>query len=163
MRKYIAALAVASLLGLGGCAGVGLTLFGVGAGTAASAGVNHTLSGIAYKTFSQPEGDVRRATVAALDGMAMKVEKEFDIENGFGINAAAHERVIEIELERLTRKTTRMRVTVKEENGIFRDSATATEIIVQTATVLEAQIAANEKRKREARLRAQRAERRSRP
>jgi hypothetical protein len=48
------------------------------------------------------------------------------------ITAKAADREIEIELEALTPNTTRMLVVAKKESGILRDSATATEIILQT-------------------------------
>jgi hypothetical protein len=43
---------------------------------------------------------------------------------------------VEIELDRLTRTTSRMRVNVKQ-GWFFRDRATATEIIVQTERTLD--------------------------
>lgn len=132
-------------LGLQGCAGVGLTMLGVGAGTATSAGVNHTLSGIAYKTFTASLEDVRSATKNALGVMAMELKTDKKTKTGYEISAKARERTAEIELESLTRATTRMRVTVIEEDGFFRDSATSTEIIIQTAQNIDSMIA--EKRK----------------
>lgn len=128
-------------LSLQGCAGVGLTLLGVGAGTATSAGVNHTLSGIAYKTFTADMDSMRRATVQALGNMAMTVKTHEPADYGYAIMASAQERTVEIELQKITKATTRMRVTVIEDNGIFRDSATSTEIILQTAQNVDAMVA----------------------
>ena len=56
---------------------------------------------------------------------------------GRKIEAAAHERRIAIELEALSPTATRMQVTAERTTGIFRDRATATGIIVRTATVLD--------------------------
>lgn len=69
--------------------------------------------------------------------MAMKVVKDGKDENGWRIEATASERRIEIELERLTRRATRMRVVVNQGTLFFKDAATGTEIIINTAEVLE--------------------------
>lgn len=151
MRAVIPALLIGSAVMLQGCAGVGLTMLGVGGGTAASAGVNHTLSGIAYKTFTAPEAQVHKATLKALNEMSIMVSEQKTVDRVRAINGKANERDVEIELEPLTPKTTRMRVTVIEEGGFFRDSATATEIIIQAATALDSQMAANTQSKSAAR------------
>jgi hypothetical protein len=117
----------------GGCVAVGVTALGVGA----AAGVNHTLGGIVYKTFTEPLPKVKRATLTALRQMAIPVEGTEKTEQGEIIRAKASNRAIEIEFEALTRKTTRMRVTA-DSDGILKDSATATEIILQTERALPA-------------------------
>lgn len=138
MRKFSIILATASALTLSGCAGgVGLTMLGVGAGTAAGTGVNHTLNGIAYKTFPEPAEDVRKASVRALGQLAMNIDKQADTPEGKEIYAKANKRSVEIRIEELTPKTSQMRVTVIEDNGFLRDSATATEVIIQTAQSLD--------------------------
>ena len=116
-----------------GCAPVAVTALGIGG----AVGVNHTLSGIVYKTFTEPLPKVRRATLTALHQMAISVEKSEPTEQGEVITAKAINRAIEIELEALTPKTTRMRVTA-DSDGIFKDAATATEIILQTERALPA-------------------------
>ncbi|MBO6948028.1 MAG: DUF3568 family protein [Rhodospirillales bacterium] len=145
MRNTSIILIAVAALSLQGCAGVGLTMLGVGAGTATSAGVNHTLSGIAYKTFTAELEDVRSATKTALANMAMELKTDERTKTGYKIEAKARERTAEIELEALTRATTRMRVTVIESDGFFRDSATSTEIIIQTAQSVDAQFAEQRK------------------
>ena len=145
MARYPILLIAVAALGLQGCAGVGLTMLGVGAGTATSAGVNHTLSGIAYKTFTAELENVRSATKTALSNMAMELKTDERTKTGYKIEAKARERTAEIELEALTRATTRMRVTVIESDGFFRDSATSTEIIIQTAQSVDAQFAEQRK------------------
>lgn len=144
MRRQSIILIAVIALGLQGCAGVGLTMLGIGAGTATSAGVNHTLSGIAYKTFTAELEDVRGATKNALKAMAMDIKTEDKTEFGYEIEANARNRTAEIDLEQLTKATTRMRVTVIEEDGFFRDSATSTEIIIQTAQNIDARFAARQ-------------------
>ena len=115
---------------LTGCEPITLTAMGVGA----AAGVQHTLTGIAYRTFSVPLPKVRSAVTTAFDRMGIKLGGKERIENGERLTARASDREIEVELEAITPKTTRMRSTAK--SGIFRDAATATEIILQTERVL---------------------------
>ena len=117
-------------LALSGCDPVSITAMGVGA----AYGVQHTLTGISYRTFTVPLPQVRSAVMAAFDRMDITVGSQEKIENGERLTARASEREIEVELEAITSKTTRMRSTAK--NGLFRDAATATEIILQTERVL---------------------------
>jgi len=113
---------------LSGCAAVALTAAGVGMGTA----VSHTLGGIVYKTFAAPQTKVRRSTVAALGRMQIRiVETTKPEDNREIIHARAADRDIEIEIESLTPNTTRLTVTARKDGGFIRDSATATEIILQ--------------------------------
>jgi hypothetical protein len=125
---------------LNGCAApaVGLVMLGVAAGTGAGTATSYTLDGIAYKTFTAPEAKVRRATLAALRKMDLKVQAAAPSQNGATPNilATGKDREIEIELERISTQTTRMRVVARD--GIFfKDKATATEIIYQVADALE--------------------------
>lgn len=115
---------------LSGCDPISLTAMGVGA----AYGVQHTLTGISYRTFTVPLPQVRSAVMSAFDRMDITVGSEEKIENGERLTAHASDREIEVELEAITSKTTRMRSTAK--NGLFRDAATATEIILQTERVL---------------------------
>ncbi len=124
------ALSTSLVVALSGCDPVSLTVFGVGT----AAGVQHTLTGIAYRTFSAPLSDVRSAVEAALDHMDIKIGATEKIENGERIKARAADRDIEIELEALSPRTTRMRSTAR--SGVLMDAATATEIIIQTEKAL---------------------------
>ena len=119
-----------------GCAAAGVAMLGVGAGTAAGTGTAYTLDGIAYRTFTAALDDVRRATATSLKRMDMRVKTDQATESGRAIVALAADRTVSIELERLTSRATRMRVTAKQ-NAIFRDRATAGEIIAQTERALE--------------------------
>lgn len=132
MRHIRAAFALAALLVLSGCASVAVTAGGI----AGSTGVNHTLNGIVYKTFTTPMKDMRVATLKTLKLMDMPVTDDKEAKFGWLIVATARERVIEIELEKLTSKTTRMRV-VANKGSFLKDSATGTEIIIQTVQTLE--------------------------
>ena len=134
--RYGMALLALSALGLAGCAGIGLALFGVGAGISGGTGVNYTLDSVAYKTFATSEPELRAATLRTLKRMAMDVTAKQTTETGSEITASAGDRTVEIELDRITAKTSRMRVVVKK-GWVFRDRATAGELIVQTARVLD--------------------------
>src|SRR5919109_4122241 len=120
---------------LNGCAAVGLTLFGVGAGVATGTSVSYTLDGIAYRTFTAPLPQVESATRTALDKMGIKVEATAKTDQGKAIKAIGNDREIEVELEIVSAKTTRIR-TVAKQGLFFKDRATATEIILQTEKVL---------------------------
>ena len=136
MRKFIVALVTAVLLGTQGCAAVGLTLFGVGAGLSAGTGTQYTLDSIAYRTFTAPLQDIRRATLAAFKRMAITLQNDDMMDTGRHVVGQAGDRTVDIELERLTSRMTRMRVTAKQ-GWFFRDRATAGEIIAQTERSLD--------------------------
>jgi hypothetical protein len=121
-----------------GCAGVALTLFGVGAGTGTGTASSYILDSIVYKTFNVPEPGLRAATLKTLKQMAMEVKEKQVTESGTKIVAAAGDRTVEIEVDRLTGRTSRLRVYVKQ-GWFWRDRATATEIIVQTERTLESE------------------------
>ena len=114
----------------GGCDPISLTAFGVGS----AAGVQHTLSGISYRTFTAPLPVVRAAALTALNRMGVKDSVRSKTTDGEVITASAAGRDIEIELDAITAKMTRMRTTVR--NGLLMDSATGTEIIFQTERIL---------------------------
>lgn len=113
-----------------GCTPLALTAVGVGS----AAGVQHTMGGITYRTFTSPLPQVRKATIASLNRMGIKVDKREKSGTGEVITATASDRKIEIELDALTSNTTRMRAVVRE--GVFMDAATGAEIILQTEQTL---------------------------
>ena len=134
MRTFL--LSALFLLYLNGCAApVALTLFGVGAGVTTGTAVSYTLDGIAYRTFTASLPQVERATLAALNDMGIKVEGAARTNEGKSITATGIDRQIEIELQAISSKTTRIR-TVAKQGLFFKDRATATEIILQTERVL---------------------------
>lgn len=139
MFRNIGSISILSVaLLLGACAPVAMTAGGIAGG----AGVNHALNGISYKTFTAPVRQVRAATLKSLSRMEMKVTSDAKSDAGWRIEAAAAERTIEIDLEVLTPATTRMRVVTNNGGLFFKDSATSTEIILQTAQRLEGVTAA---------------------
>ena len=137
-RWIVAAGVAVGLLGSQGCAAAGLTLFGVGAGVSTGTGVSYTLDSIAYKTFTAPVEDLQGATLKTLKRMDITVKENKPGESGRKIVAMASDRTIEIELDRLTAKTSRMQVVAKR-GWLLRDRATATEIIIQTEQTLDDQ------------------------
>jgi len=141
LTKILGTLLVA--LGLQGCATIGLGLATAGAGASISAGYEHTVNGIVYKTFASPTSEVRVATLEALKRMAMPITVDEKSDTGWKLTATANKRTIEIELQALTEQTTRMRVVANAGAIFFKDASTATEIINQTAqAVLDDQNAA---------------------
>jgi hypothetical protein len=120
---------------LSGNAAIGLALLGVGAGVATGSAVSYTLDGTAYRTFTVPLPQLQTATLTALDRMGIKVEAKGKTDKGESIKASGADRQIEVELELISPKSTRMR-TVAKQGVFFRDRATAIEIILQTEIVL---------------------------
>lgn len=121
-----------SLIFIGGCSGAVLT-----AGTmAADAGLDHTLSGISYKTFAASIDDMRAAVFNTMDRLDIDIADQTQTRSGWIIIGTARDRTIEAELELLTSRLTRMRVVVHDGDFFFKDASTATEIIVQTAETL---------------------------
>jgi len=117
---------------LSGCMPLGVTALGLGGSTA----VSHTLNGITYRTFTASSSKVKRAALTALDRMDITIVSTTMQEKTEILNAAASGRTIQVQLEPLTKNTTRMRVTAKN-GGFVYDSATATEIILQTERVMD--------------------------
>lgn len=144
-RGLIAGLIAAAALAAQGCAALGLLVLGTGAGVAAGTGTAYTLDGIAYRTFTAPIDDVRRATLTTLKRMDIAVKSDASTAEGRALVADAGDRTIYIDLERLTNRTTRMRVTAKQ-GWFFRDRATAGELIAQTEQALDDLPALSQKR-----------------
>ena len=80
---------------------------------------------------------VRMALVFALLSLGRGVVKDEKTEEGWLISATAREREIDIELEALSKRTTRMRVVANKGGIFFKDAATATAIIQQTADMVD--------------------------
>lgn len=150
MRDKRVLLGLAAAFGvsvLGGCAaGVGLTLFGVGAGVATGTAVSYTMNGIAYRTFAAPMPQVERAALSTLAQMSFEVKDQRPMDNGRQIIASGNDREIDVQLEIVSPATTRIRVVVSEGGVFFKDRATATEIIIQTEKALLSNDAAGRSR-----------------
>jgi hypothetical protein len=129
--RFARLVTIVMVLPLTGCVPLAITAVGLGAGTA----VNHTLSGITYKTFTAPLPKVRTASIGALHRMGIKVGGSEKQEGNEVVKAAGKDRDIEIVLEAISSNSTRMRV-IARSGGVLYDSATATEIIMQTERML---------------------------
>ena len=116
---------------LGGCSLMSEPLAAAVAGAGTTAALGHSLNGTAYRTFTAPIADVRKAALEALATMGLTVEGELQLETGPEIVASSEKRVIYLDLEAISPKTTRLKVAAKD-GGIFYDSSTATEIVLQT-------------------------------
>ena len=141
-RIRLVVLAGVVALGTGGCAAIGLAVVGTVIGVAGGTGTAYTLDGIAYRTFTAPIEDTRQAALRTARRMDMQVERDVapPVEEGKletrEIVVNAGDRKVYIELERLTSRTTRMRVTAKQ-GWFWRDRATAGEFVAQTADAVE--------------------------
>ena len=123
--------AILSIPLLTACEPVTLTAASLAAGT----GISHTLGGIVSRTFTAPMQTVEDANSRALRDMGIKVvSRETNEEGERIVSAEAKDREIEILLEPLSSRTTRIRA--RATDGILHDAATATEIILQTERVL---------------------------
>ena|SRR5882724_11546805 len=141
------ALIVAAALAGQGCAAMGFPLTVNGTGKAPAQSVNFTLDGIAYRTFSAPVEHLRRATLTTFKRMAITVKSdEMKEVGGRELVAAVGDLLVHVELEQLTARTTRMRFTAKH-SWMWRDRATAGEIIVQTERTLDGMPAASQRTK----------------
>ena len=115
------------LLFLSGCTAVALTGAGVG--------VSYTLTNVAYRSFSFPVDRVHDATMAALKKMGIMITDDTQWESGITITAATSELDIVINLEKVTSKTTQVKVDARK-NVFLKDKATAAEIINQVGKIL---------------------------
>jgi len=126
-RKCMLALVLSSSLFSTACDPISLTVLGVGAST----GVGYGLNSVAYRTFTAPMKKVDKAARKALKKMGIKVESVAKTKEGQVITAKSQDHVIELTLEKVSKKTTRIR-SIARQGTIFFDRATATEVIIQT-------------------------------
>lgn len=137
LRAGLRLACLAAAFVLASCASpIAMALLSAGASAGTGAGIDYTMNGIAYRTFAAPIPDVRQATVDGLKRLDMKITKNEKSEKGWEIQAAANQREIDIHLERLTSKTTRMRVVVNNW-FVFKDRSTETTIIEQATNALD--------------------------
>ena len=127
VRIYLSML----LLSLTGCQPLALSLVGAGAGAALRYGID----GVAYRTFTAPADVVKQASLDALERMGLTLDSTGTFEGGDVIYARSTKRTIEIEVEPISAKATRVRIAAKN-GSIFYDNATAAEIVAQTERLL---------------------------
>ena len=121
-----------ALVVLAGCEPIAISLLGAGAGTA----LRYGFDGNAYRTFTAPAPDVRQASLAALEQMGIVLQSTDTFEGGEVLYARTEKRTIEIEVEPISARATRVRIAAKN-GGIFYDNATAAEIVAQTERLLQ--------------------------
>jgi len=120
------------LFGLAGCQPLALSLLGAGAGTALRYGID----GGAYRTFNASAPAVKQASLAALDRMGLTLDSTSSLEGSELIYARSANRTIEIGVEPISPRATRLRIAAKN-GSIFYDNATASEIVAQTERLLD--------------------------
>lgn len=116
---------------MSGCASLAVTAFAIGAST----GVQHTINGVGYRTFTQPPSKVRTAALAALADMRIRVDATGSTASDGLIKASTPGRKIELQVEQISPNTTRLRAVVNQ-YAFLRDAATANEIILQTERII---------------------------
>ena len=115
------------LLGLAGCEPLAISVLGAGAGTA----LRDSIDGATSRTFTASAAEVKHASLQALERMGIAFESFDRFEYGELIVARAENRAIEIEIEPISPRATRMRIAAKN-GSFFYDNATASEIVAQT-------------------------------
>jgi len=109
--------------------------------------VDFTLDGIAYRTFSAPFDQMQRATLTTFKRMDLALKSDEVKEDGCReLVAASGERTVHVELEKLSARTTRMRITAKQ-GWLWRDRAAAGELLVQTERTLSGMPAVTQRAK----------------
>jgi hypothetical protein len=115
------------LLGLTACQPLAISVLGAGAGTA----LRYSIDGATSRTFTASAAEVKHASLEALERMGIAFESFDRFEYGELIFARAENRAIEIEIEPISPRATRMRIAAKN-GSFFYDNATASEIVAQT-------------------------------
>jgi len=132
MTRVRTLLLVAACLPLAACEPVAIALLGAGASTA----LRYNMDGVTARTFTATAETVQAASLAAAERMGLQLGRTSTTESGTLIEASAPNRAIEIELEPITPRATRMRITARN-SGWFVDTATAAELVSQTERILE--------------------------
>jgi len=126
-NKIMLHFAYVCLLLLSGCAGILIA--------GASGGVAYSFTNIAYKTIPCPIDQVEFANRLALMKMGIKYVEVIKTENRASIFAETSELNIYIDLNKITPKSTKMRVDAKK-NFLVKDKSTAEAIINETEAML---------------------------
>jgi hypothetical protein len=122
---------------LGGCSLATHPLAVALAGAGTSTAIGNSINGTAYRTFTHPLDEVKAATLDTLSLMGISVDSFQTVEHGELVTGTAFRRTVEVELEPISAKATRIRVVTKN-GGVFYDASTATEIVLQTEKTLGA-------------------------
>ena len=127
MRGLRAILLSICLAGLSGCQPLALSVLGAAGGEA----LRYSYTGATYRTFTASATEVKHASLEALERMGIAFESFDRFDYGELIYARAENRAIEIEIEAISARATRMRIAAKN-GGFLYDNATASEIVAQT-------------------------------
>jgi hypothetical protein len=122
-------------LAVGGCTLASQPLAVALAGAGTSSAIGQTMNGTVYRTFTAPPAEVKAAALDTLSLMGFRVDSFATFDNGEIIRGSAINRTVEVELEPISSRATRMRVATKN-GSLFYDGATATEIVIQTEKAL---------------------------
>ncbi len=139
MKARTYAWIVCGVLAAGGLMGYDTATYPIGqegTGLPANSGVERSFSGVTVKTFTATLGSVGTATLQSLSYMDIGLTEVHKDVQTWEIFAAAGNRMVDIHLEAISPKTTLMRVIVDQGDPFFKDGATATEIVLQTADAL---------------------------
>ena len=133
--RELKVLALVAVLLTQGCAVVA-----VGAIAGAAAGVTYTVLGVAEKTYNEEYDTVVAALQQALVSLDIKTgdTKKTEENNKVvttEIEAFARDLTIQVTIERVTDKATRVVVDASK-RYVIKDRATATEILIQTTNTL---------------------------
>lgn len=135
-KRFLRAFGALCLIFLTGCELLPLATSPAVIVSGAGGGVAYTFTNIAYKTVSFPSDRVEASLKRALKKMGIKEVERKSSDGVVTVKAKTVKLNIDIDLERVTPKTTRIRVDARE-GLVLKDKATATEIITQTEKDLE--------------------------
>jgi Protein of unknown function (DUF3568) len=115
---------------------LGLAAMSDAAGGAAKLGVDHTLGGATYRTFTAPLTVVHSAVLQSFQELELDVTEDELLDDGrMRVAAEARDRHITVKLEPVTPVLTRVMMFIRK-GWIGRDSSTSMELIEQTARAL---------------------------
>ena len=142
IRFGVVVVLIVAGLSLQGCATAGIPR---GASAPAGQEMDYTL-GVAHRTFNVSLDQMRRATLVTFKRMNIALKSDGARADGRELVAASSDRTIYVELEQVTARTTRMRITAKQ-GWFWRDRTTAGEIIARTERTLANMPAVTERNK----------------
>ena len=105
-------------------------------GAAGGTALRYSIDGVTSRTFTASAAEVKHASLQALERMGISFESFDRFEYGELIYARAENRAIQIEIEPISARATRVRIAAKN-GGFFYDNATASEIVAQPARALQ--------------------------
>ena len=133
--KSTAACLCAAVTAIGCAASVVQPIAVALAGAGTSTAITYSFNGGASRTFTAPLAEVKAASLDTLSLMGIRIDGFETTRQGETINGSAIQRSVSVDLEPISSRATRMRV-VARNSGVFFDTATATEIVLQTEKAL---------------------------